>query len=132
MPPSPTLVLSTFLCGLARLAIPQELNVPVRIHPRLAVHTNLFTKTIYNVGNVYSPVGWGLANVLMIEGSYGWTSSIESAQHSAPEIHAGYQGWFDGDPLVINPVPRGEQARKLVALRGGLSYFERKTNFFLR
>lgn len=71
MRPPSTLILSTLLCALAGPAIPQELNVPVRIHPDLAAHTNLFAKKTYKIGNVYSAVGWGLANILMIEGQDG-------------------------------------------------------------
>jgi len=42
-----------------------------------------------------------------------------SVQHSAPEVYVGYLGWFDGDPISIDPMPRAEEARKLVALMGG-------------
>jgi len=42
-----------------------------------------------------------------------------SVQHSAPEVYVGYLGWFDGDPMSIDPMPRADEARKLVALMGG-------------
>jgi len=71
MRPAPTLLLTVVFCGFALRAIPQELKVPVGIHPDLAAHTNLFAKKIYKIGNVYAAVGWGLANILMIEGQDG-------------------------------------------------------------
>jgi alkyl sulfatase BDS1-like metallo-beta-lactamase superfamily hydrolase len=60
-----------FFFALAGVARSQDLNVPVAIHPDLAAHTNLFAKKVYKIGNVYSAVGWGLANILMIEGTDG-------------------------------------------------------------
>lgn len=63
--------LATFLCVFSTAAISQELKVPVSIHPDLAAHTNLFAKKIYHIGNVYSAVGWGLANIILIEGTDG-------------------------------------------------------------
>jgi alkyl sulfatase BDS1-like metallo-beta-lactamase superfamily hydrolase len=35
------------------------------------------------------------------------------------EIYAGYIGWFEGDPVDLNPTPRQEYSRRLVALMGG-------------
>ena len=42
------------------------------IHPELARHTQHFTKKVYKVtDNVYSAVGWNIANIVMIEGDDG-------------------------------------------------------------
>lgn len=47
-------------------------TVPPSINPELAAHTRLFEKKIYKVAdNVYSAVGWQLANIVMIEGNDG-------------------------------------------------------------
>jgi alkyl sulfatase BDS1-like metallo-beta-lactamase superfamily hydrolase len=42
------------------------------VNPELRAHTALFEKRVYRIaGNVYSAVGWGLANSIMIEGDDG-------------------------------------------------------------
>src|SRR5512132_2526250 len=52
--------------------IPADLRVPPSIHPELAEHTRLFDKKIYKVGeNVHCAVGYGIANIIMIEGTDG-------------------------------------------------------------
>lgn len=46
--------------------------VPPAIHPELARHTAHFDKHVYKVAdNVYSAVGWNIANIVMIEGDAG-------------------------------------------------------------
>ncbi len=47
-------------------------EVEPSIHPELAEHTRHFEKKIYRIGdNVYSAVGWHLANTIVIEGDDG-------------------------------------------------------------
>lgn len=53
-------------------AIPVELRVPPSIHPELAEHSKLYEKKIYEVGDaVHVAVGWGIANIIMVEGTDG-------------------------------------------------------------
>src|SRR5471030_765205 len=53
-------------------SIPASLRVSPSINPELAEHTRIFDKKIYKIGDsVYSAVGYGLANILMIEGTDG-------------------------------------------------------------
>jgi len=42
-----------------------------------------------------------------------------SIKHSVPQIVCGSIGWFDGDPCYLDPTPRIEYAKRLVALMGG-------------
>ena len=42
-----------------------------------------------------------------------------SYKHSAPSIYSGYVGWFDGDPVTLDPKPRTERAQCYVELMGG-------------
>ena len=42
-----------------------------------------------------------------------------SYKHSAPAIYGGYVGWFDGDPVTLDPKPRTERAQSYVELMGG-------------
>ncbi len=42
-----------------------------------------------------------------------------SVKHSVPQIVCGNIGWFDGDPCYLDPTPRIEYAKRLVALMGG-------------
>ena len=42
-----------------------------------------------------------------------------SYKHSAPAIYDGYVGWFDGDPIHLDPKPRSERAENYVELMGG-------------
>jgi alkyl sulfatase BDS1-like metallo-beta-lactamase superfamily hydrolase len=52
--------------------IPAELRVKPSINPDLAQHSKLFEKKVYKVhDNVYCAVGWGLANIVFVEGTDG-------------------------------------------------------------
>ncbi len=42
-----------------------------------------------------------------------------SVKHNVPAIYNGYLGWFDGDPVALDPTPRVEYADRLVRLMGG-------------
>ena len=42
-----------------------------------------------------------------------------SYKHSIPSIYAGYIGWFHGDPVELDPLPRRERARRYIDLIGG-------------
>ncbi len=42
-----------------------------------------------------------------------------TVSHSVREIYVGYLGWFEGDPVALDPTPRVESARRHVALMGG-------------
>ncbi len=42
-----------------------------------------------------------------------------TVSHSVRQIYQGYLGWFQGDPLKLDPVPPVESARRHVALMGG-------------
>jgi alkyl sulfatase BDS1-like metallo-beta-lactamase superfamily hydrolase len=42
-----------------------------------------------------------------------------SVAHNVPAIYNGYLGWFDGDPVALDPTPRRDYAERLVALIGG-------------
>jgi alkyl sulfatase BDS1-like metallo-beta-lactamase superfamily hydrolase len=42
-----------------------------------------------------------------------------TVKHSVREIYEGYLGWFQGDPVRLDPVPPAEAARRRVALMGG-------------
>ena len=42
-----------------------------------------------------------------------------SVKHNVPAIYNGYLGWFDGDPVALDPTPRLEYAGRLVGLMGG-------------
>lgn len=42
-----------------------------------------------------------------------------TVKQAVRQIYVGYLGWFEGDPVDLNPVPKAEQARRLVALAGG-------------
>ncbi|MBT8079533.1 MAG: MBL fold metallo-hydrolase [Gammaproteobacteria bacterium] len=42
-----------------------------------------------------------------------------TVEHSVRQIYQGYLGWFQGDPVALDPVPRIESARRHVALMGG-------------
>ncbi len=53
-------------------AIPVDLRVAPSIHPELAEHTKIYEKKIYKVGDsVHVAVGWGIANIIMVEGTDG-------------------------------------------------------------
>ena len=42
-----------------------------------------------------------------------------SVKHNVPAIYNGYLGWFEGDPVTLDPTPRGAYAERLVGLMGG-------------
>ncbi len=42
-----------------------------------------------------------------------------SVPHNVPAIYNGYLGWFDGDPVALDPTPRRDYAGRLVELMGG-------------
>lgn len=42
-----------------------------------------------------------------------------TVKHAVRQIYNGYLGWFDGDPVNLDPTPRKEKAQKTVALMGG-------------
>lgn len=42
-----------------------------------------------------------------------------TVSHSVREIYVGYLGWFEGDPVSLDPTPPDESARRHVALMGG-------------
>ncbi|MDA0240305.1 MAG: MBL fold metallo-hydrolase [Proteobacteria bacterium] len=42
-----------------------------------------------------------------------------SYKHSIPAIYAGYIGWYQGDPIELDPTPWQEKASRYVALMGG-------------
>ncbi len=53
-------------------AIPVEFRVPPSIHPELAEHSKLYEKKIYKVADsVHVAVGYGIANIVMVEGTDG-------------------------------------------------------------
>ena len=42
-----------------------------------------------------------------------------TVKHSVRQIYFGYLGWFEGDPTALDPLPRGERAKRYVELMGG-------------
>lgn len=42
-----------------------------------------------------------------------------SVKHSVRQVYVGQLGWFEGDPTLLDPLPRAERARRTVALMGG-------------
>ena len=42
-----------------------------------------------------------------------------TVSHSVREIYVGYLGWFEGDPVALDPTAPSESARRHVALMGG-------------
>ncbi len=42
-----------------------------------------------------------------------------TVSHSVKEIYAGYLGWFQGDPVDLNPTAGSEKAKRLIKLMGG-------------
>jgi alkyl sulfatase BDS1-like metallo-beta-lactamase superfamily hydrolase len=73
-------------------SIPVELRVPPSIHPELAEHSKIYEKRIYDVGgHVRCAVGYGLANVIFVEGDQGIVvvdtgESIEQATEVLAEL----------------------------------------------
>ena len=74
-------------------AIQNDYSVEPSINPELAEHTNHFERKVYQVGeNVYSAVGWSLANSIMIVGDDGViifdaSTSVEAAREVMAEFH---------------------------------------------
>ena len=42
-----------------------------------------------------------------------------TVKHSVRQIYNGYLGWFQGDPVALDPTPPRQQAERLIALAGG-------------
>ena len=42
-----------------------------------------------------------------------------TVEHSVRQIYHGYLGWFEGDPVALDPVPRVESARRHIELMDG-------------
>ena len=42
-----------------------------------------------------------------------------TVKHSVRQIYQGYLGWFDGDPVSLDPTPRRAAANRLITLMGG-------------
>ena len=42
-----------------------------------------------------------------------------TVKQAVRQIYVGYLGWFEGDPVALDPVPEAEKARRLVAIMGG-------------
>lgn len=42
-----------------------------------------------------------------------------TVSHSVREIYVGYLGWFQGDPVALDPVPPAESSKRYVELIGG-------------
>ncbi len=40
-------------------------------------------------------------------------------KHAIPAIYAGYLGWYQGDPVALDPPPWAERAARYIALMGG-------------
>jgi alkyl sulfatase BDS1-like metallo-beta-lactamase superfamily hydrolase len=42
-----------------------------------------------------------------------------TVKHCVRDIYHGYLGWFQGDPVALDPVPQNERSKRLVELMGG-------------
>ncbi len=42
-----------------------------------------------------------------------------TVKHAVRQIYQGYLGWFEGDPMALDPIPKVESARRHVELMGG-------------
>ncbi len=42
-----------------------------------------------------------------------------SYKHAIPAIYAGYLGWYQGDPVTLDPVPWAERGQRYVEMMGG-------------
>lgn len=42
-----------------------------------------------------------------------------TVKHSVRQIYQGYLGWFQGDPVDLDPIPPTEKAKRLITLMGG-------------
>ncbi len=43
-----------------------------------------------------------------------------TAKQAVRQIYAGYLGWYEGDPVALDPLPAQEQASRLIDLMGGV------------
>ena len=74
------------------LSLSGQTPPPPTLNPELAEHTAVFHRNVYKIGdNVYSAVGWALANVVMIEGADGiiivdTSGGIDSGRAIASEL----------------------------------------------
>lgn len=72
--------------------IPPGYRVSPSIHAELAEHTKLYEKKVYKIGKrVYCAVGFGLANIIMVEGDDGIViidtgETLEQAEHVLAEL----------------------------------------------
>ncbi|WP_417457838.1 alkyl sulfatase dimerization domain-containing protein [Kordiimonas sp.] len=49
-----------------------------------------------------------------------WTREVYgTVKHSVRNYFTGYISWWDGDPATLNPTPRVERAKRMIALMGG-------------
>jgi alkyl sulfatase BDS1-like metallo-beta-lactamase superfamily hydrolase len=52
--------------------------------------------------------------------AHAWLGEFYGAyKHCTRGIYSGYLGWFEGDPITLDPLPRVERARRYVDLLGG-------------
>ncbi len=42
-----------------------------------------------------------------------------TVKHCVRDIYYGYLGWFQGDPVALDPIPKKKQSKRLVRLMGG-------------
>ena len=42
-----------------------------------------------------------------------------TVKQAVRQIYAGYLGWYEGDPVALDPLPAGEKAGRLIDLMGG-------------
>ncbi|MGF6765055.1 alkyl sulfatase BDS1-like metallo-beta-lactamase superfamily hydrolase [Paraburkholderia sp. GAS33] len=42
-----------------------------------------------------------------------------TVKHSVRQVYSGQLGWFDGDPASLDPLPRSERTRRMIAMMGG-------------
>ena len=45
---------------------------------------------------------------------------LRTLSHNAKAVYQRYLGWYDGNPVNLNPLPPSEQGQKLIELAGGL------------
>ena len=42
-----------------------------------------------------------------------------TVKQAVRQVYAGYLGWYEGDPVALDPLPAGEKAARLIGLMGG-------------
>ena len=42
-----------------------------------------------------------------------------TVKQAVRQVYAGYLGWYEGDPVALDPLPAGERASRLIGLMGG-------------